>query len=354
MTNYFIHKSKILWRYYCVVFSLFLLSSCQTTALYQFEALRAPDIIIPPDVKTYGFVDRNTNFDIDTLGQYFKLNTLNYFDSTNYDSIKAENCHLGLSENLSEYLEVDTIPFIQLPPKYIVGDRNFEPMSWAQVDSVCELTGSDVLICLEDIQIFNKYEVLEEEEYWGITDINYYSIWRIYDPLVKKYHDERIITDSLFTEVNSTSHKTLVEEKLPRRITLMSEVSYEIGRQYAELISPTWNTISRKYFSAGDKDFGLARYYLENDDLEQSMLLWEKLSKSEKVKIAGRAAYNMAMGYELKEEFSKANHWMRKSINFYRKFEKKPSEYKIVKEYYKLLTERTQNNYRLDKFFGEK
>jgi len=353
MTNFFIYKSKILWRYYGVVFSLFLLSSCQTTALYQFEGLRAPDIIIPPDVKTYGFVDRNTSFDIDTLNQYFKLNTLSFLDSINYDSIKALNCHSGLSENLSEYLAVDTIPFVQLPSKYILGNRNYDPMPWEQVDSICELTGSDVLICLEDIQIFNKYDVIEEEEYWGLTDINYYSIWRIYDPLVKKYHDERIITDSLYTEVNSTSHQKLVEEKLPKRLELMSEVSYEIGKQYAELISPAWKNMPRKYFVAGDKDFGLARYYLENDNLDQSMLLWEKLSKSEKVKIAGRAAYNMAMGYELKEEFSKANHWMRKSINFYRKLEKKPSEYKIVKEYYKLLTERTQNNYRLDKFFGE-
>ena len=353
MTKHLLFLFKGGVRNYLLIFLIFILSSCQTTALFQFESLKAPKIIIPPDVKTFGFVDRNTSFDIDSVSNYYKMNDIITIDSSNYDSIRSLNCYLGLRENLSEYLGADSIPFIKLPHKHFTGDRVYKPMEWTQVDSICESTGSDVLVCLEDILIFNEYKIISEEENWGITDIKYYSVWRIYDPLLQKLHDERILMDSLYSEVSSSSYQRLVEEKLPSRKEISAEVAYEIGRKYANLISPQWTNITREYFIGGDQDFILARYYLENDNLEQSIAIWEKLVESNDLKISARAAYNLAMAYELKNDFEQANHWMRKSVTQYRKMKKEPSEFKKVKKYFKQLTQRTQNNFLLDKFFGE-
>ncbi len=327
--------------------------SCQTMALYTFESLKAPKIIVPPDVKTIGFVDRNLSFDSDSLSEYYQSNALTVKDTANYDKIRAINCHLGLSENLSNYYALDSISFTRFSIKHIEGERKYDPMTWEQVDSVCESSGSDIIICLEDLQIFNEYETIKGEENWGITDIRYYAVWRIYDPLLQKLHDERMISDSLYTEVSSYSFTKLIEDKMPTRKELNAEVSYEVGRNYANLISPTWEELTRTYFIAGHEDFSLAYYYLSNENLNQAIEMWKKHTNSVDLKIAGRACYNLAMAYELKEDFQKANVWIQKSIKYYQDLDKEPSEYKFIKEYYKELTQRIQNSYLLDKFFGK-
>lgn len=330
------------------------LVSCQTMALYEFESLDAPKVIIPPDVKTIGFVDRNLSFSIDTLSNYYKMNSLVIKDTNNYDKIRGINSYLGFSENVSGYYSLDSVAFTHLPNKYINGARDYTPMPWTQVDSICESTGSDILVSLEDLQIYNQYETFNNngEEYWGITDIKFYVVWRIYDPLLKKFHDERAATDSLYSEVESFSYDKLIQEKLPTREEINAEVAYEVGKRYADLISPEWNTYLRKFFVAGHQDFTLAHYYLMNDDLNQAISLWERHTESENIKLAGRACHNLVMAYELQGDYRNANNWMKKAIATYRSMDKAPSEFKYVKEYFKELTLRTQNNYLLDKFFG--
>ncbi|MCT4601734.1 MAG: DUF6340 family protein [Marinifilum sp.] len=322
-------------------------------ALFEFESLKAPKVIIPPDVKTIGFVDRNLSFDVDTLSSYYVMNELTIKDTINHDKVRAINCYLGLSENLSNYYALDSISFTRLPNQHLSGARRYDPISWERVDSICQSTASDILICLEDIQIFNEYEIIKGEENWGITDIKYFVVWRIYDPLLQKFHDERMISDSLYTEVSSYSYAKLIEEQMPTRQEINIEVAYEVGRNYANLISPAWDSFTRKYFVAGHQDFSLAHYYLNNDSLDKAIEIWEKHADAENKKLAGRASYNLAMAYELKEDFQQAGHWIRKAIHKYKEIEKVPSEIKHVKEYYNELTLRTQNNYLLDKFFGK-
>ncbi|WP_282125129.1 DUF6340 family protein [Marinifilum flexuosum] len=328
-------------------------AGCQTMALYDFEGLKAPKVIIPPDVKTIGFVDRNLSFDLDTLSKYYEVNNLTLKDSVDYSEIRAINCHLGLNENLSAYFELDSVSYTRLPENHVVGDRHYDPMSWDRVDSICESNGSDILICLEDLQISNEYEIIEGEENWGITDVKYFAVWRIYDPLSQKFHDVRMIADSLFTETSSYSYTKLIEEKMPKRAEINAEVAYDVGRDYADLISPSWISFTRKYFIAGHQDFSFASYYLNNDSVDQAIEMWKKHVDSDDKKLAGRACYNMALAYELKEEYQEASSWVRRAIKKYREIDKEPKEFKYVKEYYKELIGRTQNNYLLDKFFGK-
>lgn len=343
---------NLYYRLIGLVLLLFSASGCQTVALFEFESLEAPKVVLPPDIKTIGFVDRNLNFEVDTVSEYYLTNSVVLKDTNNYDEIRSINCHLGLSENLSYLYSIDSISFTRLPKKRLSGDRVYPPISWQLVDSICELTRSDILICLEDIQIFNEYEIISGDENWGVTDIKYFVVWRIYDPLLQKFHDERVISDSLYTEVNSNSYTKLVEEKIPNREEINAEISYEIGRNYANLISPVWKKFIRNYFITGHSDFTLANYYFNNDGIDQAIEIWKKHTESENKKLAGRASYNLALAYELKEDFKEANHWMRKSISIYRSMDKIPSEFKYAKDYFKNLTMRTQNNYLLDKFFG--
>jgi hypothetical protein len=345
-------------RIFIIVTSLFLLSSCQTLSLYSFQGLNAPDVIIPSDVKTIGFVDRNTSFKIDSVSQYYYFNrsliSSNLLvDTTDYNTDISISCYNGFTENLSEYLAMDSIPFIQLEKKEMQGDRDYKPMKWELVDSICASTGSDVLICLEDIQLYNKYTVFENGLHYGIMDVNYYAVWRIYDPLNKTYLDEEIVIDSLFSEVTSPSYKKLIEQELPKRKDLFKDVSYQIGNQYADKLAPKWLDITRKYFASGDDRLAISKYYIDRGDWESPIILWTEISNEDDFKLAGRACYNLAVAYEIKEDFVTANQWIRKSIFQYKNLKSLPSEFKLVTQYTLELIERTKNKEKLDRFFGE-
>ncbi len=330
-----------------------ILTSCQTYSLYQFQSLEAPSVVIPSDVKTIGFVDRNTRFAIDSLSNIFMLDDTVLRDTTDYNETIAQNCYSGFYENFSDDLGIDSIQFISLNPKEVEGIRTYPPLKWEAVDSICLATTSDILICLEDLQIFNKYSTFNNEGYYGITDINHFSVWRIYDPLNQILHDEQILVDSLFTEVYSNSYPKLIQDKLPIRAELIPDVAYEIGRSYADLLSPKWTNYIRKYFVSGDNRFSVAKYYLAQENWDAMVILWEEIAKEEDDKLAGRACFNLALASEVKEDFKAANHWIRKSIFHYKKLKSMPSEFETVKEYAIQIIKRTQNNKKLDLFFKE-
>lgn len=340
-------------RIFIIVISLFLLVSCQTLSIYSFQGLNAPKVIIPSDVKTIGFVDRNTSFKIDSVSQIYTVNSTLLIDTTDFNIVLSTNCYQGFTENLSEYLVMDSIPFIQLDKKEMKGNRDYKPMKWDLVDSICASTGSDVLICLEDIQLYNNYTVFEDVLYYGIADVNYYAIWRIYDPLNQTYIDEQIVIDSLFSEVSSSSYNRLIEDKLPKREDLFKDVSYQIGNQYADMLAPKWIDITRKYFASGNDRLAISKYYIDRGDWESPIILWTEISNEDDFKLAGRACYNLAFANEIKGDFLTANQWILKSIYNYKKLKSLPSEFKIVEKYTLELNERAKNKEKLDRFFGE-
>ncbi|PKQ61597.1 hypothetical protein BZG02_15535 [Labilibaculum filiforme] len=321
--------------------------------MYSFQGLSAPEVVIPADVKTICFVDRNTSFKLDTVSQYYLLNNTVLKDTTDYTASTASNCYLGFIENLSEYLLMDSIPFIRLDKKEMPGKRRYDPMKWEQVDSICASNGSDILICLEDIQLYNKYTIIEDVLHYGITDVNYFAVWRIYDPLNKTHLNEKMQIDSLFTEVSASSYNQLLIDKLPKRGEIFKDVSYQIGNQYADLLAPKWIDISRKYFASGDDRLAISKYYINQEDWETPISLWTEISNEDDNKLAGRACFNLAVAYELKGDFDQANHWIRKSIFHYKKLKSLPSEFKLVEKYTLQLLERTKNNKMLNLFFGE-
>ncbi|WP_372751023.1 DUF6340 family protein [Labilibaculum sp.] len=343
---------KIYLRLIIPIFGI-LFSSCQTLLLYEFQGLNAPNVIVPSDVKTMAFVDRNLSFKSDTMSQYYLVNDVVVKDTMNYSAITSYNCYKGFSENLSEYFAMDSLTYIQLSENEMAGNRKYTPMPWEQVDSICSSTGSDVVVCLEDILLYSKYTVFEDILHYGITDVNYLAVWRIYDPLTKTYLDEKLLIDSVYSEVSSTSYKELVDNTLPKRKDVFTDVSYEIGNQYAISLAPEWIDLSRFLFSSGDDRLSISQYYLDQNNWETPINLWTEMTSEKNLKLAARACYNLAVAYEIKDDFVQANKWLQESIKNYYSLTKLPAEYEKIEKYSLELQVRTKNKEKLDLFFGE-
>jgi len=348
-------KSPVKIVYTLIIFLILLLPACKTVSTVQFQTLEAPRVVLPSDVSRLAIVDRNQYFPSDSVVHYYSVSLVAIKDTIDHTQNMSLNCYQGFVENLSEFWSQDSIPFIRLPLEIMPDTiRHFTPLSWEAVDSICQASQSDVLVVLEDIQAFNKHEVIEgEEEFWALTEVHYYGNWRIYDPLYKKFYDDRLLVDSLFMETSDASFNKLVNEKLPSREQMLNDAAYELGKTYVDLISPRWVDVSRRYFVSGDKRLSAALYFMNKNEFDTAINMWESLTREKDLKLAGRAAYNLAVVHEMKGDVKNARGWIRKAIYFYKKMKNRPNEYKEIEAYALVLNSRWINGKKIKRFFGE-
>ncbi len=347
-------KVSIKSIYFVALLFILVLPACQTTSVFQFQTLEAPEILLPSDVNRIGFVSRNIHFRSDSLEKEALGVEGALIDSVDYDKIAALSCYQGLVENLAEFWTQDSIPFIRLPKeKKIKRTKDIEPLSWEIVSSICRLNQVDVLIVLEDIRTYIKQEVIEDNMYWAVSEINYRGLWRIYDPLYKKYYDYRAIPDTLFLEVSDFDYNTLVNKKLPSVETMVNVAAYELGVSYANFISPSWIDVRRDYFLSGSDRLLYAGSLINNDNAADAVKVLEELTKKQNKKLAGRAAYNLAVLYEMKGDFINAKNWINKAVSYYSELKNIPTEFKHVKAYSSSLDSCLINEKRINQFFGE-
>jgi len=350
-----ITKSPLELACFAFLVLVLLMSACKTTSVVQFQTLEAPKVVLPSDVNRIAIVDRNQHFPSDSVEHYYLVTSVPVKDSIDHTLNMSLNCYWGFIENLSEFWPQDSIPFIRLPQKMMSDTtRHFTPLSWETVDSICQVSQSDVLVVLEDIQAFNKHEVIQGDElYWAMTEIYYLGKWRIYDPVYKTLYDDRIMVDSLFLESSDPSFNKLVNEKLPGREQMLNDAAYELGRSYVDLISPRWIDVSRNYFISGDKRLSAALYYMNREEFDNAINIWKGMMGEDNLKLAGRAAYNLAVVHEMKGDLKNAQGWIRKANYLYKKMKNRPGEYKEVEAYTLILNARWLNGKKIKRFFGD-
>ncbi len=338
-----------------LVILVIVLPACKTISSVQFQALEAPKVILPSDVSRIAFVDRNQHFPADSTIHYYSVSGVYVKDSVDHTQNIPLSCYQGFTENLSEFWLQDSIPFIQLPRKIMPDTiRHFTPLNWEVVDSICKVNESDVLVVLEDVLVHNKQDVFRgEESFFCVSDVTYYGCWRIYDPLYQKFYDNRVLIDSLFVESEASSIDRLIYQEMPSREQVLNDAAYELGKAYVDLISPKWMDVSRNYFVSGDKRLSAALYYMNKNEFDSAINIWESLIGMSDLKLAGRAAYNLAVVHEMKGDLKNARGWIRKAIYFYKNMKNRPEEYKEIEAYSLVLNSRWVNGKKIKRYFGE-
>lgn len=346
--------SPVKFVFLAILCLLLFLPACKTVSKVNFQTLKAPQIILPVDISRFVFVDRNLKFSSDSVNHYYKIDGTLKEDKIDYTTQMSLSCYEGFRENISEYLQQDSIPFVKLP-QTVVKDtlQSTKPLNWTRVDSICTKTNSDVLVVMENIQVFVEHEIVRSDTYWAFTEIKYVGNIRIYDPLEKIIYGERILEDSLFLESEALSLDRLIYQEIPDRDQLLNDAAYELGRTYVDLISPKWVDVSRMYFVSGDKRLSAALCFMNKNEFDSAINIWKSLINENDLKLAGRAAYNLAVVHEMKGDLKNARGWIRKAIYFYKKIKNRPREYKEIEAYSLVLNSRWVNGKKIKKFFGE-
>jgi len=213
-----------------------------------------------------------------------------------------------------------------------------EPMDWIQVSELCQKHKAEALLSVEifdsDFIISNPVsiarQVLEGRALTGsgfhvtaVAMINYGV--RLYDPSEKKILDEYHVTHRLNYEGTGATPQDAFNHLL-NKIEAINQTSYAAGRLYGERISPSYYSVVREFYNKPKRnnDLRIGVRKSEVADWKGAIEAWTRALNAKR-RIAGRAAFNIAVAYEVLGDLEKAKEWAARSYTDYE--EKRGNDY---------------------------
>ena len=301
--------------------------SCKTQQLYLNVVEPAP-VTIPSYIKKVGVINRSMPTDetkaIDAIDKVLSLEGANLDKEGALESIK------GLTDQLldnSRFTEVKTLNDIDFRTSKL--GLFPTPLSWEIVDQICKENGTDALFSLEkydtdthisystrNVNIKTPLGTVPGIEHQANMETLVKTGWRIYDPVDKTLLDEYIYQESVvFT--GKGINPLLAAAALTGRKDAVNQVSYKAGKGYAFRIIPYQLRVMRDYYVKGTANFKIAMRKARMGKWDEAGELWKMETTNPKRKVAGRAAYNMAIINEINGDLDSALKWAQKSYEDY-------------------------------------
>lgn len=185
----------------------------------------------------------------------------------------------------------------------------------SEVNDLAQLLNVDFIIALENLQIRLLHKVGAIPD-WGIyaaiTDAKIYPTVRIYLPERSAPMVTITPSDSIYWETFN-SHITPLVSRFDSVRTLLHEASEFAGSIPVKHILPHWETASRYFVSGRSVEMRDAAIFAREKNWDEAIRLWEQVYNKKKGKQRMYAAFNLALGYEMKDELDIAEQWALKA-----------------------------------------
>lgn len=304
------------------------MASCATQELYLNVTQPAP-VTIAPEIKTVGIIDRSTPTDqtksLDNLDKLLSL------EGANLDSIGPREAIKGVTEELNandRFNEVKLLDGLQFRTSSMGGMPL--PLTWEQVEMICSDNGTQALFALEmydtDTRINYSTEPTKIKTPLGsipaLTHIASMETlvktgWRLYSPSDRTILDEFIVAESVVFAGKGINPVAAVAGMMNRK-EAVKEVSSKAGHIYALRLIPYRLRVTRDYFVKGTDNFKIAKRRAQLGKWDDAAELWQQETTNPKMKVAGRAHYNMAIISEINGDLDAATSWAQKAYSDYR------------------------------------
>lgn len=301
--------------------------SCKTNQLYLNVTEPAP-VTVPAYIKKVGVINRSMSTDetkaIDVIDKVLSLEGDKLDKEGAFEAIKGLSDELLNNNRFTDVKALNDIDFrttkLALFPV---------PLSWDIVDQICKETSTDALFSLEKfdtdtrisysnrpVEISTPLGNISGLEHQADMETIVKTGWRIYDPAARAILDEYVYQDAIvFT--GKGINPLLAAAGLIGRKDAVNKVSNQAGHGYAMRIIPYRLQVYRDYFVKGTNNFKIAKRKAQMGKWDEAGELWNKETGNPSMKIAGRAAYNMAIINEINGDIDSALDWAQKSYEDY-------------------------------------
>jgi hypothetical protein len=309
------------------IFITLAFAACKTDMVY-ISVLDPAPVTLPTTIKKVGILNRSIPTDEKSvLTTAHKITSM---ESMNMIKEGSEAALKGLQNGLLEANAFDEIKSLDAVRLTNPGGGVFlAPLSWTEVEQICQSNQVDALFILEvfdtDLKVVpgaipkdlnNPVNIINavQTPVDMITTVR--TGWRIYDPKNKYILDEFPFANTI-TYTGSGINITANAEAIIGRKEAVKQLSNKMGYQYADRVRPYWTKVSREYYVKGTTNFKIAKRKSRTGNWNDAGVLWEKETKNTKRKIAGRACYNMAIINEINGNLDTAIQWAQKAYEDY-------------------------------------
>lgn len=302
-----------------------ILTGCGATNTVTMNVREPASVLLPDHMTRVAVIDRTTGER--DHGWLERVDEFLSFKGEAFDRLGAEAGVTGLLEELSKADQFEVV----------VEAGNYQekrakrgvfpaPLKWDEVDAICEEYDANAVFTLEwydtDTKVDYKTEKVKRKapdgsevevlEHLAVVRTSIRTGWRIYDALAREIVDEAEMRDVVVTRGRGVNPVEAVEAVTGRTEAVQS-VSRGIGRTYGRSVSPYWHRVARKYYVKGTDNFEIAKRRAQTGNWEGAAELWLAEVENPDRKIAGRAAYNMAIMSEIRGDLDAAIEWSRRA-----------------------------------------
>lgn len=311
------------------------------SAWVKLTLIRPSEIVLPEYLKSIALIDRTVQEE-STQNKIEQVVTGEFFKQ---DEQAVFRIGEGFIEACSGTKRFETI---RTAERYKAnGTKNTfpTPLDWNTVSEICSKHQTDILLSIEifdtDFLLTNapvkidtksddgKVSTRVEFKANGVAVINFGI--RLYDAANRVILDEYQTSHRLNFDAQAPTLQVALNQLLDKTEAI-NRASYDAGFIYGERITPTYYQVTRYFFDKPKKELGAGVRYSEVADWNNAIKAWTKVVDNGDRKDAGRAAYNIAVAWEVLGDLEQAKEWAAKS---HTEFEEKDAD-----EYYKMLNYR--------------
>jgi hypothetical protein len=111
---------------------------------------------------------------------------------------------------------------------------------------------------------------------------------------------------------------------------LIAEASGFAGTIPVKYMTPHWKTVSRIFYNNGSPEMRDAAFLVQGKHWDKAFALWETFFKKAKGIKKARAASNISLYYEMKDDLEKAHEWGEKALELARVADKIPEDENMI------------------------
>jgi hypothetical protein len=206
------------------------------------------------------------------------------------------------------------------------------PLQWNLVNELSQKYQADAILAIETYdsdfiitkgtkntkKVTEKGDTILIPEYYAEGLATVKIGYRLYDSKQKTITDQYHLSRNNRWYAKGNSIQDAVVQLIDSKAAVQ-RVSHMTGLAYGARISPTWYTVEREFYKKTKKDlnFATGSRKAQVNDWNGAVEFWNRAAQSRNSKIAGRAAYNLALAYEVLGDLDNAKKWVMKSYAEY-------------------------------------
>jgi hypothetical protein len=339
---------------FIIVFGIVVLSSCKSTAYL--NVMKPAAITLDPNIKRVAVLNR-------TVPENKLVNTIEGIITGEWigqDRQGVQRTIQGIHSVLRNSPTLDPIIASEELKGSGSGSNFPVPLSWEVVEELCNKYQVDAILSLEtydsDFIVTRGNKIVEKKDSEGkVTKVTEFYAegvasvkigMRIYDPYKKSIIDQANYNDKKSWYITGrTPQEAMI--KLIDSKSAIHEVSFAIGNFYGRRVSPSWVKVSREFYRKPKSNTFLTQGGRRADvgNWQGALESWLKAAESSNKKVAGRAAVNVALGYEVLGQLDEARNWAMLAYTDHGN--------KTGREYARILRNRIRDEHRLDIQLGK-